>query len=156
MLTRGQNVRTDGSGFAAGGAAPQMGHMPRTILVVDDNGPFRGMLKSMLQMRGYEPVVAASAAEGLQLAAGHAIDAALVDFDMPVTNGIECCRQLREQKQASGRDFPTWIMTGTLDPEVAKGVADVGVLSVLRKPFNTDALCAVLEREFEARSEAGV
>ncbi len=126
--------------------------MARTILVVDDNAPFRGMLKSMLKMRGYEPVVAGTAADGLRLAAETAVDAVLVDFDMPVINGLEFCRRLREQNRAAGRDIPTWIMTGALDPEVGKNAADVGALLVVRKPFNTDAMCGMLEQEFAARS----
>ncbi len=129
--------------------------MARTILVVDDNAPFRGMLKSMLKMRGYEPVVASTAAEGLQLAANPAIEAVLVDFDMPGTNGLEFCRQLGEQNRAAGRDIPTWIMTGVLDPEVGKNAAAVGALLVVRKPFNTDSMCAMLEREFAKRSQGG-
>ena len=127
--------------------------MPHTILVVDDNAPFRGMLKSMLHMRGYEPVVASTAVEGLKLAAIPAIEAVLVDFDMPGTNGLEFCRQLREQNRATGRDIPIWIMTGAMDPEVGKRAAEVGALLVVRKPFNTDAMCAMLEREFAARSQ---
>ncbi|MEN9662282.1 MAG: hypothetical protein RL324_1231 [Verrucomicrobiota bacterium] len=129
--------------------------MARTILVVDDNAPFRGMLKSMLKMRGYEPVVASTAAEGLQLAANPAIEAVLVDFDMPGTNGLEFCRQLGAQNRAAGRDVPTWIITGVLDPEVGKRAADVGALLVLRKPINVDAMCGMLEREFAKRSQGG-
>lgn len=129
--------------------------MARTILVVDDNAAFRGMLKSMLHMRGYEPVVASNAADGLKLAAVPAVDAVLVDFDMPGTNGLEFCRQLREQNRANGRDLPVWLMTGAMDPEVGKRAAEVGALLVVRKPFNTDSMCAMLEREFAARSQGG-
>jgi CheY-like chemotaxis protein len=128
--------------------------MARTILVVDDNAAFRGMLKSMLKMRGYEPVTAASAAEGLKLAAVPAVEAVLVDFDMPGMNGLEFCRQLREQNRAAAREQPVWIMTGALDPEVGRSASDVGALLVLRKPFNTDAMCAMLERELAKPSEA--
>lgn len=125
--------------------------MAHTILIVDDNAAFRGMLKTMLKMRGYEPVVAASAAEGLKYAAIPAIEAVLVDYDKPGTNGLEFCRQLREQNRAAGRELPVWIMTGALDPEVGKNAADVGALLVLRKPFNTDAMCAMLEKQFATR-----
>jgi CheY-like chemotaxis protein len=125
--------------------------MAHTMLIVDDNAAFRGMLKTMLKMRGYEPVVAASAAEGLKYAAIPAIEAVLVDYDMPGTNGLEFCRQLREQNRAAGRELPVWIMTGALDPEVGKSAADVGALLVLRKPFNTDAMCAMLEKQFATR-----
>jgi CheY-like chemotaxis protein len=127
--------------------------MAHTILIVDDNAAFRGMLKTMLKMRGYEPVVAASAAEGLKYAAIPAVEAVLVDYDMPGTNGLEFCRQLREQNRAAGRELPVWIMTGALDPEVGKSAADVGALLVVRKPFNTDAMCAMLEKQFAARKD---
>jgi CheY-like chemotaxis protein len=125
--------------------------MARTILVVDDNAAFRGMLKTMLKMRGYEPVVANTPAEGLKYAAIPAVEAVLVDYDIPGMNGLEFCCQLQAQNRASGRDLPVWIMTGALDPEVGKSAGEVGALLVVRKPFNTDAMCAMLEKEFAAR-----
>ena len=35
--------------------------------------------------------------------------------------------------------------------EVGKSAGEVGALLVVRKPFNTDAMCAMLEKEFAAR-----
>ena len=127
--------------------------MPRTLLIIDDNAPFRGMLKSMLKMRGYEAVVASSAAEGLNLAAELPIDGVLVDFDMPGTNGLEFCQLLREQNKSNDRAMPVWIMTGALQPEVGKRASEVGALLVLRKPFNLDEICGQLEREFDRGSD---
>ncbi len=128
--------------------------MPRSILIVDDNAPFRGMLKSMLKMRGYEAVGASSAATGLKLAADLPIDGVLVDYDMPDTNGLEFCQLLREQNRSTGRTMPVWLMTGTLAPEVGKRADEVGALLVLRKPFNMDEICGQLEREFERGADA--
>jgi len=125
---------------------------PRSILIVDDNPPFRGMLKSMLAMRGYAILTASSAAEGLKLASEYAIDGILVDYDMPGTNGLEFCRMLREQNQAAGRDIPAWIITGALHADVGKHAVDAGAVRVIRKPFNADELCSRLEQEFSNRA----
>ena len=126
---------------------------PRTILIVDDNPPFRGMLKSMLSMRGYAILTASSAAEGLKFAAEYAVDGILVDYDMPGTNGLEFCRLLKEQNQATGRDIPAWIITGALHTEVGKHAVNAGALLVIRKPFNADELCNRLEEEFARRPD---
>ena len=128
--------------------------MPRSILIIDDNAPFRGMLKTMLKMRGYEAVVASSAAEGLKLAAELPVDAVLVDYDMPVTNGLEFCLALRAQNESTGHSIPMWIITGSLHPEVGKRAAEVGALLVLRKPLNMEEMCGQLEREFARRSDS--
>ena len=125
--------------------------MPRTVLIVDDNAPFRGMLKSMLKMRGFEAIVASSAAEALRLPDNVQIDAAIADYDMPGVNGVEFCRVFRERNKAKGRDVPMWVMTGALHPRVSEGAESVGAVLLLRKPFNFDELAAMMEREIQKR-----
>jgi CheY-like chemotaxis protein len=126
--------------------------MPHTILVVDDNDAFRGMLSSVLSMRGYQAIVARSSAEGLQLAAEYPIDAALVDVEMPDTDGFEFCRLLREQSKAAGREVPVWIMTGAMRLGLNRKAEAVGALVVLRKPLNVDETCAQFEHQFHQRT----
>lgn len=129
--------------------------MPHTILIVDDNDSFRGMLSTVLGDRGYNVLVARSGAAGLQLAAEHPIDAALVDVDMPEMDGFEFCRQLAAQDEASGRKVPVWIMTGVLQLGLNRKATAVGALVVLRKPLNVEETCAQFEREFQQRDAAG-
>ena len=127
--------------------------MPHTILIVDDNDAFRGMLNSVLGMRGYRTLVARSGAAGLLLAAEHSIDAALVDVEMPGMDGFEFCRLLREQDKATGRELPVWIMTGTLRLGLNKRAAAVGALVVLRKPLSVEETCEQFEREFRRKEQ---
>jgi CheY-like chemotaxis protein len=126
-------------------------HPPRTILIVEDNDLFRGMIRSLMTMRGYNVIVARNGPEGLALAAEHAIDGALTDIEMPEMNGYEFCRTLREQQQAAGRDVPVWIMSGVFRPALEKRAAEAGAILVLRKPFPIDEVCAQLEAEFQKR-----
>lgn len=129
--------------------------MPHTILIVDDNDSFRGMLTTVLGERGHTVVAARSGAEALQLAAAHAIEAALVDVDMPEMDGFEFCRQLSAQDESTGRKVPVWIMTGVLQLGLNRRAASVGALLVLRKPLDVDAICAQIEQEIQRRSTAG-
>jgi CheY-like chemotaxis protein len=126
--------------------------MPRTILIVEDNDLFRGMLSSMLALRGYTIVVARRGSEGLEIGATQQIDAALTDVDMPEMDGFEFCAQLREQQKAAGRDIPVWIMTGVMRPALTKKAANAGAVLVLRKPFPIEEVCSQIEAEFEKRA----
>jgi len=126
--------------------------MSHTILIVDDNDAFRGMLTSVLGLRGYQTLAARSGAEGLKLAAEYQVDAVLVDVEMPEMDGLEFCRLLREQEQPTGVNVPVWIMTGALRVGVNRRAAAVGALVVLRKPLNVEETCAQFEREFRQRT----
>ena len=129
--------------------------MPRTILIVEDNDLFRGMLSSMIELHGYTVVVARRGSEGLALAAAQSIDAAVTDVDMPEMDGFEFCRQLRAQEQAAGRDVPVWIMTGVMRPALMKKATAAGTGLVLRKPFPIAEICKQFEEEFAKRAGAG-
>ena len=109
------------------------------------------MLKSLLELHGYQVVPARNGAEGLACATTSRIDAALIDVDMPEMDGFEMCRRLKEQQQAAGQDVPVWIITGTFRPALAKRAAGAGALLLLRKPFPIEELCGALEREFQKR-----
>lgn len=125
--------------------------MPRTILVVDDNETFRGMLCTLLAEHGYLVVAARGGAEGLQVARSTpAIDGVLTDVDMPGMTGFEFCQQLRAARPPGSRELPVWIMTGALQPGLARRGAAVGATLLLRKPFNILDVCAQFERAFEA------
>ena len=125
--------------------------MPRSILLVEDNELFRGMLRSLLEMRGYSVVVARNGPEGLATAAAQPFDGVMTDVDMPDMDGFEFCRQLREQQKAAGQDVPVWIMTGMFRPALSKKAENAGAVLVLRKPFPIEEVCAKLEAEFEKR-----
>jgi CheY-like chemotaxis protein len=128
--------------------------MSRTILIVEDNDAYRGVLGSLITLRGYHVLHARNGAEGLGLAATQAVDAALVDIEMPGMDGFEFCEQVRAQRQSAGQDLPVWIMTGVLRPALNKRAAKAGALLVLRKPFHAEEFVNRCEAEFQARAQA--
>lgn len=66
------------------------------ILVVDDNEDGAEMLAAALRLRGCDVLVAHDGPEALRIAASHTFAAALLDIGLPVMDGYELARHLRE------------------------------------------------------------
>jgi CheY-like chemotaxis protein len=130
---------------------PNKHRMARTILVVDDNDAFRGMLSSVLGARGYEVIAAKGGPAALAVTAERPVDAVLVDVEMPDMDGFEFCQQLRAQSGAN-QNVPVWIITGALRLGMTRRAAAVGAMLVLRKPLDVEETCRAFERAFNAGS----
>lgn len=120
--------------------------MPQTILVVDDTPLIRDLVHAVLSARGYQVLVAEHGANAFDVFAGHAIDAAVIDIDMPGMNGIDVCRELRARAATANRRLPVWMITGAVRPELAARAAAAGALGILPKPFTPAQLLEHVER----------
>ena len=72
------------------------------ILVVEDNEMNRDMVGRRLQRRGYDVVVAVDGQEGIDMAYSEDPDLILMDMSLPVLNGWEATRQLKQDKRTRG------------------------------------------------------
>ena len=75
--------------------------MPK-ILVVEDNEMNRDMVGRRLERRGYEVVVAVDGQEGVDMAHSENPDLILMDLSLPVLNGWEATRQLKQDTKTNG------------------------------------------------------
>ena len=110
------------------------------ILVVDDNHAFMGGVKSSLIGEGYEVLTAENGCEGLKVARRSRPDLVILDINMPLMDGLEMCRRLRQDEDFG--DVPVLFLTSrnTVDERVAG--LDQGADDYLAKPFNTKELKA--------------
>jgi CheY-like chemotaxis protein len=67
-----------------------------TILVVEDNEMNRDMIARRLQKRGYEVVLAVDGKQGVELARAKRPDLILLDMSLPIVDGWQAVRQLKE------------------------------------------------------------
>src|SRR5262249_34968056 len=74
---------------------PMSNEIKKLILCVDDDDDTCEMLKTTLGLAGYEIVTAKSTPEGLQKAKTNQFDLYILDGHLPVSSGIELCRQIR-------------------------------------------------------------
>ena len=86
-----------------------------TILVIDDEEIMREILEALLTREGYDVRVAASAAEGLELARSAPFDAAIVDMMMPGMDGIATLDELKKADD----DLPVLMITAFASVENA-------------------------------------
>ena len=66
------------------------------ILVADDLGDTREVMRLLLEMRGHEVIEAANGREAVERAVEERPDFVLMDINMPVMNGFDATRRLRE------------------------------------------------------------
>jgi CheY-like chemotaxis protein len=107
---------------------------PQTILIVDDNVNLVLGLAKLLRNAGYNVHTAYTAAEGLELAVLHRPDAIILDFRMPLVNGVGFLYRLRERVDL--RHTPVMMVTGeTISDEQRFEFADLQA-TVQLKPIS--------------------
>ncbi|HKN20008.1 MAG TPA: response regulator [Terracidiphilus sp.] len=107
-------------------------------LIVDDSRFVRGFLRGMLEERGFACDEAADGRAALELLHGDlTFQLALVDWNMPVMNGLEMLRQLR----ADGfRDLKVMMVTTEAENDYIVRALEAGADEYLMKPFDDRAL----------------
>lgn len=110
---------------------------PHKILIVDDEQAICWAFTQLLQPEGYAVHVAASAEEGLEIAAKEAPDLVLLDVRLPGISGLQALPKFKEINP----DLPILVMTahGTMDTAIE--ATKRGAYNYLTKPIhNEDAL----------------
>ena len=85
-----------------------------TILLVDDEKKFLESISERIRLKGFEPLLATSGTEALDLARKHKIYAAVVDLKMPDMDGIVTITKLKEIHP----EVKTVLLTGFGDEKV--------------------------------------
>jgi two-component system chemotaxis response regulator CheY len=112
-------------------------------LVIDDSRAMRSILRRVLVDLGFEVREAANGQEALtQVVENGAPDVALVDWNMPVMDGLEFVVELRSRREFRG----VTLMMVTTESEHAQMVRALaaGAHEYLVKPFTPDAVAAKL------------
>lgn len=107
------------------------------VLIIDDEPQIRKLLEITLQSNDYAVVQAATAKEGLALAANHPPDLIILDLGLPDENGHTVLKQLREWYTN-----PIIILSVQSNEEDIVGALDNGANDYLVKPFRTGELLA--------------
>jgi len=116
------------------------------VLLVDDEPSVRAALKELVQARGWEPLVARSGAEALELL--DRADALVTDFSMPEMDGMELLRAVHERDES----LPVILLTAHGSERLAVRAIKAGAYEYVTKPFDLDELVVALGRALEARS----
>ncbi len=112
----------------------------KTCLVVDDSKVIRIVARRILQDLNFQIDEAADGKMALDACVKHMPDAILLDWNMPVMNGIDFLRQLR---QMSGGDQPVVVFCTTEnDMKHIQEAMLAGANEYIMKPFDSEIIQA--------------
>ena len=110
---------------------------PRRLLLVDDEVSIQRSLSSLLRSRGYAVDIAASGETALKAIADRPPDLILLDLGLPMLDGDEVCRQVREISAV-----PIVVLTARKSETDKVSLLDLGADDYVTKPFSPAELLA--------------
>jgi two-component system response regulator RegX3 len=109
----------------------------RNILLVEDEESITAPLADVLRREGFEPHVAGTAAEALELATSVKPDLVLLDVMLPDGSGFDVCRELRLRSRV-----PIIMLTARGDEADRVAGLEVGADDYVVKPFSAREVAA--------------
>ncbi|WP_415857873.1 response regulator [Aeromonas veronii] len=125
------------------------------VLLVEDHDVNRELISLQLGQLGASVVSAANGQLALDMLAKHQVDLVLTDLQMPVMNGAELCRALRQSSRLAS--LPIYVITADLSELAARELQSCGCDGHLDKPVALKELATLLRRIVrEGRSSADI
>ena len=120
--------------------------MNNKVLVVDDIFSNRLLLGSTLESIGLEY----EAVENGEIAIKHIntgnYNIVLLDIEMPVMNGIETAKYIREEMPAEFCDIPIIALTAHNPAEYSNRINEAGFNEILSKPYSIEKISAIIKK----------
>ena len=120
------------------------------VLLVDDSQDERDMYTQQLVATGYSVQVADNGEDALQRVAAQVPDVVVMDLAMPVLDGWEATRRLKEMHPS----VPVIVLSGHTGGEGGRRAKEAGGDVLLTKPFGPEALELAVRIVLKRRAEA--
>jgi len=112
-----------------------------SVLIVDDDTNFNKTLSSILKKMGYATTTAEDGMRAIELVKERPFDVILMDIKMPVMNGVEAYKIIKQIRPAAVVIF----MTAFSVEDLVKEAIREGAYAVIKKPFDIDAVVNMIE-----------
>jgi len=122
---------------------------PKRILIIEDDESVSEVLAIRLQRQGFETLTAGSGRAGLAAAQTELPSLVILDLHLPDTDGFTICQQMVDAPQTC--EIPVIILSGLERADIVRRCRAVGARYFVRKPYDPNALLALIR---EALREA--
>ena len=134
-------VTQDSSAVSAAAQA-----LPRDILLVDDVEINQELARVVMEKQGHRVTIAGNGAEAVEAFCANRFDMIFMDIQMPVMDGFQATRAIRELEQERGGRIPIVAMTAYAASGDRQKCLDAGMDSYISKPVMPDAIVAAINR----------
>lgn len=124
---------------------PHPAHLPRNVLVIDDDAMLLDVIKEMLERNGMNCTTCVTSKDVVKAIRGKDYDLLLSDIQMPGTNGFDLLTLLRRSNIGNSRTIPIVAMTARGDKD-KEAFLHAGFTDYIYKPFSSSELLGLLSR----------
>ena len=128
------------------------GSRQKRVLVVEDDGWIRRVMRDLLSDEGYEVIEAADGRTAIRLVAEQCPDVMLLDVAMPDFSGADVLCELRSRRRT--RTLPVVVVSAY--PRVLTTMSTESVSCVLMKPVHVDDLLMAVQRALAPEVEQAI
>ncbi len=121
------------------------------ILLVEDRGELRTLVRTMLGEIGFNTVeTAAEGGEAYRRFCAHPADLVITDLRMKPLDGLSLTRMIRSAPESPNRAVPILVLSGDSTEDAVSAARDAGATDFLTRPFSTDTLfhhlCRIIQK----------
>ncbi len=116
--------------------------MGKTILIVDDFESTLFVIQFTLESAGYKVLKAFNGEEALTYLDGSPIDMVISDFNMPIMNGYELTKAIRQMSEYKAT--PIIILSTDDSPEKKQMTQEMNIDAWLMKPFDREDFLKII------------
>jgi len=116
----------------------------KRLVIVEDSDSIREAIVFALQRSGFEVKSAANGMEAVAILNGEKFDLVLTDYHMPLMNGLELIRWVREKEPY--KRLPVLVLTTEGQRDVILQAKNAGATGWIHKPFELEKLIQTIRR----------
>ena len=119
-------------------------------MLVDDTVSLTTTMSFILKRRGYDPYIAKDGPEAIALVVERPYDMIFMDIKMPVMNGVETFRRIKEIRP----DAPVMMMTAYAVEDLVEDALREGAYGIVYKPLDMEKMMVIIEEVKQSDSGA--
>ena len=133
----------------ASGALKISDFADKSLLILDDDDPFRGRLARAMEKKGFSVKEAKSVQEGLNIAQNTPTNFAVIDLRLEDGNGLDVVKTLNKSK----KDCRIVMLTGYGNLPTAVAAVKAGAIDYISKPVDADDVESALLAASESKAK---
>ncbi len=118
----------------------------KKVLIAEDSSVIQNLTRKILQLQNFEIFSVKNGKDVLSFLEKQPVDIILMDLAMPVMDGVECTRAIRELDDPGISQVPILAVTGNAQNFTMEEFAKIGITDYIPKPLNFDQLVTMVKK----------